>query len=112
VLSSLLLGKPPIEAMLNQNVLCGLVPDGFFCYGKAESELFRHDWTGWANTGCMLFLRPGYTLQGHNSPALYARALSEDLKFAMAHSMKGAECRDAQSAPLGGFAGSKPRGGF
>jgi len=43
--------KPPIEAMLNQNVLCGLVPDAFFPYGKAESELFRHDWTGWANTG-------------------------------------------------------------
>lgn len=83
--------KPPIKARLNPNVLCGLVPQGVFPYSKAESEVFRRDWEGWANSGCMLFLRPNYTLQAPNFPAFYARTLGEDLKFAMAHSMKGAD---------------------
>ncbi len=84
--------KPPVKAMLNQNVLCGVVPDeSVFGYGKAESEMFRTDWSGWEKTGCTLFLRPNYTLQQPNFPAFYARTLGEDLKFAMAHGLKGTD---------------------
>jgi hypothetical protein len=84
--------KPPVKAALNQNVLCGLVPqESIFGYSKLDSSVFRHDWSGWEKTGCRLFLRPNYTLQMPNFPALYARTLGEDLKFAMAHGMKGTD---------------------
>ncbi|MGO8697278.1 MAG: DUF4838 domain-containing protein [Limisphaerales bacterium] len=84
--------KPPVRAMLNSNVLCGVVPDeSIFGYSKRDSQVFRHDWSGWANTGCGLFLRPNYTLQAPNFPAFYARTLGEDLKFAAAHGLKGTD---------------------
>ena len=84
--------KPPVKAMLNSNVLCGLVPqESIFGYSKRDSEIFRHDWSGWEKTGCGMFLRPNYTLQAPNFPAFYARTLGEDLKFAMAHGMKGTD---------------------
>lgn len=84
--------KPPAKAMLNTNVLCGVVPqESIFGYSKYDSEVFRKDWSGWEGTGCRLFLRPNYTLQAPNFPAFYARTLGEDLKFAMAHRMKGTD---------------------
>jgi hypothetical protein len=89
--------KPPVKATLHQHVFIGIVPsgrynhDGYVPYGPDESEAFRQEWAGWEQTGCLLFLRPNYTWQGHNFPVFYARSLGEDLKFAMAHSMKGTD---------------------
>lgn len=84
--------KPPVKAMLNSNVLCGLVPqESIFGYSKLDSEIFRRDWTGWEHTGCELFLRPNYMLQMPNFPAFYAHTLGEDLKFALAHHLKGTD---------------------
>jgi hypothetical protein len=84
--------KPPVKALLNSNVLCGVVPqESIFGYSKRDSEVFRHDWSGWEKTGCGLFLRPNYTLQQPNFPAFYAHTLGEDLKFAMAHGLKGTD---------------------
>jgi hypothetical protein len=84
--------KPPVKATLGPNVLCGLVPqESIFGYSKEDSAVFRHDWSGWEKTGCALFLRPNYTLQAQNFPAFYARTLGEDLKFAMAHGLKGTD---------------------
>jgi hypothetical protein len=84
--------KPPVKAMLNENVLCGVVPqESIFGYSKRDSRVFRNDWSGWEKTGCRLFLRPNYTLQAPNFPAFYARTLGEDLKFALAHGLKGTD---------------------
>jgi hypothetical protein len=83
--------KPPLREKLNANVLCGIVPQAVFPYGKIESEIFRKDWSGWAATGCELFLRPNFTLQAPNFPVFYARTMGEDLKFARAHGMKGTD---------------------
>jgi Domain of unknown function (DUF4838) len=84
--------KPPVKATLNANVLCGVVPqESIFGYSKLDSAVFRHDWSGWEKTGCGLFLRPNYTLQMPNYPANYARTLGGDLKFAMAHGLKGTD---------------------
>lgn len=84
--------KPPVSTELNKNILVGLVPEAMgFPYNKKESDTFRKYWEGWAKTGCTLFLRPNYTLQGHDFPVFYARTLGEDLKFAMNHSMVGAD---------------------
>lgn len=87
--------KPPMKTMLNQNILLGVVPmsrtSSLFPYNKTESDEFRKYWKGWAKTGAVQFLRPNYTLQGHNFPVNYARILGEDLKFATANSMKGTD---------------------
>jgi hypothetical protein len=84
--------KPPVKAVLSPNVLCGVVPqESIFGYGKLDSEVFRKDWSGWEKTGCTLFLRPNYTLQQPNFPAFYARILGADLKFALAHGLKGVD---------------------
>jgi hypothetical protein len=84
--------KPPVKAMLDSSVLCGLVPqESIFGYSRFDSEIFRRDWSGWEKIGCRLFLRPNYTLQAPNFPAFYARTLGEDLKFAMAHGLKGTD---------------------
>jgi hypothetical protein len=84
--------KPPVKAMLNSNVLCGLVPqESIFGYSKRDSDIFRRDWSGWERTGCQLFLRPNYTLQAPNFPAFYARTLGNDLKFALARGLKGTD---------------------
>jgi hypothetical protein len=84
--------KAPLKARLNTNVLCGVVPqESIFGYSKLDSEVFRRDWSGWEKTGGTLFLRPNYTLQHPNFPAFYAGVLGEDLKFAMAHGLKGTD---------------------
>ena len=83
--------KPPIKQKLNENILVGIVPQSLFPYNKDESISFRKDWGGWASTSCSLFLRPNYTLQGHNFPVFYARTIGEDLKFALSNSMKGVD---------------------
>lgn len=83
--------KPPIKVKLNKKVFIGIVPPGLGPHNKGESELFQKDWGGWAATGCILFLRPNYTLQGHNFPVFYARTVGEDLKFGMHNSMKGVD---------------------
>lgn len=84
--------KPPVNAMLSPNVLCGLVPqESIFGYSHEDSKVFRHDWSGWEKTGCALFLRPNYTLQAQNFPTSYARTLGEDLKFSAAHGLRGTD---------------------
>lgn len=84
--------KPPVKAMLSPNVLCGVVPqESIFGYSRDDSRVFRNDWSGWERTGCVLFLRPNYTLQAPNFPAFYARTLGEDLKFAAAHGLRGTD---------------------
>jgi hypothetical protein len=95
--------KPPVKATLSPNVLCGVVPNATFPYSRVESDLFRAEWAGWQKTGCVLFLRPNYTSQAPNFPAFYARTLGEDLKFAMAHGVKGMDfdSLDSQYAAQG-----------
>jgi hypothetical protein len=84
--------KPPFKTVtLSENVVLGFVPWFAFPYNREVSETFQTEWAGWAATGASLFLRPNYTLEGHCLPVSYARELGQDLKFAMAHSMKGAD---------------------
>jgi hypothetical protein len=40
--------KPPVKALLNSQVFCGVVPqESIFGYSKLDSEVFRRDWSGW-----------------------------------------------------------------
>jgi hypothetical protein len=84
--------EPPRENVrLHRNIVLGMVPDAFFPYNEAESRSFRAMWTGWARTGCSLFLRPNLTLQAPGFPVFYARVLGEDVSFAASHAMVGAD---------------------
>lgn len=62
---------PPLREKLNPQVWIGLVPDAFFPRSAAEQEQCLAMWDGWAATGCRLFLRPNYTLEGYCMPFLY-----------------------------------------
>ncbi len=84
--------RPPTRPIqLGPGALLGFVPWAPFPYNQQVSERFQREWSGWAATDASLFLRPNYTLDGHNLPVFCARQLGEDLKFALAHSLKGAD---------------------
>ncbi len=79
--------KPPVETKLNERVVISLVPGLMFPWTEEKRQHFREQWQGWAVTGARLYLRPNYTLDGHNLPIFYARKFGEDFSFAFAHGM-------------------------
>lgn len=83
--------EPPREAKLNQDVIISVVPPYNFPFTDARRESFFRIWKGWSATGALLFLRPNYTLCGHNMPVFFARKVGEDLSFAAANGMFGAQ---------------------
>ncbi|MFH1903329.1 MAG: DUF4838 domain-containing protein [Candidatus Omnitrophota bacterium] len=79
--------KPPLKTKLNNRVLIALVPSFMYPWTAEKRELFRIQWSGWANSGVSLMLRPNYMLDGHNLPIFFARKLGEDLSFAGKHGL-------------------------
>ena len=79
--------KPPVEAKLNERVIINLVPGFMFPWSEERRQGFRDQWLGWSATGARLYLRPNYTLDGHNFPIYYARKLGEDFAFAFTRGM-------------------------
>lgn len=69
---------PPVREKLNDHVWIGLVPDAFFPRSAAEHKQCIAMWQGWAKTGCKLFLRPNYTLEGYCMPYLYTRQFADE----------------------------------
>lgn len=69
---------PPVRETLNEHVWIGLVPDSFFPRSEAEHEQCLAMWQGWAKTGCRLFLRPNYTLEGYCMPFIYAHQFADE----------------------------------
>jgi len=69
---------PPVREKLNDHVWIGLVPDAFFPRTAEEQRLCLGMWQGWARTGCKLFLRPNYTLDGYCMPYLYTHQFAEE----------------------------------
>lgn len=81
----------PREAKLNDRVLIGIVPDATFPWTPQVRSAFDKQYMGWKDTGAMLFLRPNFTLQGHNMPIAYARAVGEMLRKAAANNLVGVD---------------------
>ncbi len=69
---------PPVRETLNDHVWIGLVPDAFFPRAAEEHKQCLAMWQGWAKTGCKLFLRPNYTLEGYCMPFLYTHQFADE----------------------------------
>jgi len=78
---------PPVETKLNERVIIAVVPPVMFPWNDANREAFRKQWQGWRDSGVRLYLRPNYTLDGHNFPIYYATAFGEDFRFAFERGM-------------------------
>ncbi|NUQ02172.1 MAG: DUF4838 domain-containing protein, partial [Armatimonadetes bacterium] len=73
---------PPSEKIkLNENVWVGTVPDLFFPRSEEEQAWVKTQWEGWRRTGCRLFLRPNYTLDGYCMPQIYATQFADEFRF-------------------------------
>lgn len=83
--------NPPLNTKLNPNVVVGVVPPMYFPWTDAKREANRRRWLGWAATGCRMFLRPNWMLDGHNMPMFVAHKLGEDFKFYAEHGLIGTD---------------------
>lgn len=78
---------PPVKTRLNDHVYIGMVPDVFFPRTPEEQQWVRDMWEGWGRTGCRMFLRPNYTLEGYCMPYLYMHQYAEEFAFDARHGM-------------------------
>lgn len=85
---------PPVREKLNDHVWIGLVPDAFFPRTEAEHQQCLDMWQGWAKTGCKLFLRPNYTLEGYCMPFNYTHQFADEFAH---HAQRGMIATDFDS---------------
>lgn len=74
--------RAPIHTKLNDRVYIGIVPVILFPWTDKLVKDFKEQWDGWSAAGAKLFLRPNYTIDGHNMPIFYARKFGECFKYA------------------------------
>jgi len=79
--------KPPQAVKLSDKVVLAVVPQLVFPWTDSKRQEFRTQWDGWAKAGAQLYLRPNYTLDGHNFPIYYADAFAEDFQYAWNRNM-------------------------
>jgi len=73
---------PPTSGIqLNNRIWVGTVPDLFFPRQPDEQQWVKDQWAGWAKTGCQLFLRPNYFLDGYCMPQIFARQFGDEFVF-------------------------------
>lgn len=78
---------PPLQTKLNEHVYIGMVPDVFFPRTPEEHKWVLDMWAGWGKTGCRMFLRPNYTLEGYCMPYLYMHQYADEFAFDAKHGM-------------------------
>jgi len=57
------------------------VPDLFFPRRPEEQQWVKEQWAGWAATGCRLFLRPNYFLDGYCMPQVFAHQFGDEFVY-------------------------------
>jgi len=73
---------PPSENIkLNEHIYIGTVPDVFFPRTEEEQQWVKDQWAGWRRTGCKLFLRPNYMLNGYCMPHVFAHQFADEFGF-------------------------------
>jgi hypothetical protein len=72
---------PPLQTKLNEHIYIGMVPDVFFPRTPEEQKWVLNMWAGWRKTGCRMFLRPNYTLEGYCMPYIYTHQYAEEYAF-------------------------------
>lgn len=83
--------QPPVQTTLNRRIWIGVVPALMYPWTPEPRTMFRQQWAGWSDAGASLFLRPNYTMTGHNLPIALAHKLGEDLSFALQRNLIGAD---------------------
>lgn len=82
---------PPADTQLNSDIVIGIVPTHLFPWTDENSQSFKEQWEGWYEKGASIYLRPNYTLAGHNLPIQYAEAFGDDFAFAYSRGMIGTD---------------------
>ncbi|MBR7108024.1 MAG: DUF4838 domain-containing protein [Lentisphaeria bacterium] len=81
----------PVKARVAPGVISGVVPELTFPWSKEMRDRFRRQFDGWAKAGAQQYLRPNYTLYGHNLPVFYADHFIEDFDFALKRGLVGTD---------------------
>ncbi|MBM4086756.1 MAG: DUF4838 domain-containing protein, partial [Planctomycetes bacterium] len=82
---------PTTDIRLNERIFVGTVPDLFFPRSAEEQEWVIAQWLGWRTTGCKLFLRPNYMLEGYCMPHLFTRQFAQEFLFEARNGMVGTD---------------------
>ncbi len=72
---------PSADIKLNEHIFVGTVPDVFFPRTDEEQQWVKDQWAGWRHTGCRLFLRPNYMLNGYCMPLVFAHQFADEFQF-------------------------------
>lgn len=79
--------KPPLQTKLNRNIVVGVVPEYGWPMDAKTHAGFSNQWLGWRKAGVSLYLRPNYTLWGHEQPLFTARDYARDFQLAYKNGM-------------------------
>jgi hypothetical protein len=78
---------PPLQTKLNPNIVIGVVPDYGWPVNESTFASFKTQWSGWHATGASMYLRPNYTLYGHEQPLATAQQWADDFQLAAQNGM-------------------------
>jgi len=82
---------PPVDTQLNRDIVIGIVPTQIYPWNDQNTQDFKTQWGGWYDAGASLYLRPNYTLAGHNMPIQYAKRFGEEFSYAYSRGMIGTD---------------------
>lgn len=83
--------NPPLQAKLDDHIVIHFVGPLMYPWTAEKVQAFKNDWTGWANTGARMILRPNFMLDGHNMPIYFAHKYADLISFCYQHGMLGTE---------------------
>ncbi len=83
--------KAPLQTKLNRNIVVGVVPEYGWPVNAQTFAGFQKQWNGWSGAGASMYLRPNYTLWGHEQPIIVARDYARDFQFAFKNGMIGTD---------------------
>lgn len=73
----------PLGVQLNDRVIIGVVPNISFPWTDEKKQYFHDLWSGWADSGAQVYLRPNYFLDGHDFPINFACRFGSDFLYAL-----------------------------
>ncbi len=79
----------PGPVKLHPNVWVGFVPDAFFPRSNEDHRWLKEQWGAWRKTGCSVFLRPNYFLDGYCMPYVFAHQFGDEFRYGASHGMIG-----------------------
>ena len=83
--------KPPVKTKVSRDIIAEYVPRISYPWKDSERKVYRQEWKKWHEAGASMFLRPNYTLRGHNFPIYYADEIAEDFSFAWKNGLVGTD---------------------